>query len=93
MEEVPVTHQKMIKSCRAGNGCVHLKVCLQPSHPPTAEDTTSWLLAHENVVEVWCAAGRIRYNSGNEKRYKTKYPLTIEPEEDAECPDFEEAEC
>lgn len=90
MEEVEVTHQKMIKLCRT---CIHLKVCLQPSHPPAVDDTTSWLLAHENVVEVWCEAGRIRYNSGNEKRYKTKYPLTIEPEDDAECPDYEEPEC
>ena len=92
MEEVEegVTHQKMIRSCRS---CIHLMVCLQPSHPPTTEDTTSWLLAHENVVEVWCAAGRIRYNSGKEKRYKTKYPLTITPDEDADCPDYEKPEC
>lgn len=81
------THQKMIKSCLLG--CSHLEVLLQPGHPPTAEDLVSWLLAHENIVEVRCKAGRIRYNSGGEKRYKTKYPLTIDPEKDADCPDFD----
>lgn len=82
-----VTHQTMIKSCLR---CVNLTVCLQPGHPPAAGDLLSWLLAHENVVEVRCDAGRIRYNNGREKRYKTKYPLTIEPELDTDCPDFEE---
>lgn len=77
---------KMVKSCLL---CVHMEVCLQPGHPPTTEDPFSWLLAHENVVEVRCSKGRIRYNAGGEKRYKTKYPLTIEPDEDWECPDFE----
>ncbi len=81
-----IVHQKMIKSCAT---CTHLQVCLQPGHPPTAGDLVSWLLAHENVVEVSCEAGRIRYNSGREKRYKTKYPLTIKPDEEAECPDYE----
>ena len=84
------THQKMIKLCL---GCTHLKVLLQPGHPPTSDDPVSWLLAHENIVEVRCAAGRIRYNDGREKRYKTKYPLTIQPDEDADCIDFEGDEC
>lgn len=84
------THQKMIPACL---GCARLKVLLQPGHPPTSDDPLSWLLAQENIVEVRCSAGRIRYNSGGEKRYKTKYPLTIEPEEGADCIDFEGDEC
>ncbi len=84
------THQKMIKCCMR---CPNLKVLLQPSHPPTVDDPVSWLLAHENIVEVRCAAGRIRYNSGGEKRYRTKYPLTVEPDEDVDCIDFEGDEC
>lgn len=83
------THQKMIKRCLR---CINLKVLLQPGHPPTSDDQVSWLLAHENIVEVRCDAGRIRYNSGGEKRYKTKYPLTIEPDEDSDCDDFESTE-
>lgn len=83
-------HQKMIKRCLR---CIHLKVLLQLGHPPASDDHVSWLLAHENIVEVRCAKGRIRYNSGGEKRYKTKYPLTIEPDEDSDCADFESNEC
>jgi len=79
------TFQKMLKDCLR---CAHMEVCLQPGHPPTPTDSFSWLLAHENVVEVRCGRGRIRYNSGGEKRYKTKYTLTIEPDADEECPDF-----
>lgn len=84
------THQKMLKRCMR---CAHLQILLQPGHPPTADDPVSWLLAHENIVEVRCDAGRIRYNSGREKRYKTKYPVTIEPDGDADCIDFEGDEC
>lgn len=85
-----VIYRKMIKHCLK---CTNFKVLLLPGHPPASDDPVSWLLAHENIVEVRCAAGRIRYNSGGEKRYKTKYPVTIEPDEDADCVDFESTEC
>lgn len=81
-----VTYSKLLKRCA---DCMKLRVHMLHDHPINIEDEISWLCALENVAEVRCAAGRIRYKDGSEKSYKTKYAVVVESDRDEDCPDYD----
>lgn len=81
-----VTYRKLLKRCRS---CMQLKLRLEHTSPPNLDSRISWWLAEENIQEMFCAKGRLRYSDGREKRYTSKYPLRVECDLDADCPDYD----
>lgn len=90
-QEIPepedgVVHPKMLKKCQM---CMHLRIRLFHPHPPTTDDTISWFTAEQNVEEIFCRKGRIRFRDGREKTYRSKHGVRLNPDIDRDCPDFD----